>query len=296
MKRRVFAYVEDNSQKNKPSRILALDDTGKRLFSCDVDSGGEREDYEVQLVTDRADSPAAVAFAAFERFCKEECGLKDCNDEVILGEYKNIPPKTLADYVEVRLGGADWAVVKYIEFGYRYETSHLEHPMRFREFRKVHTAGLTEPYATRALFAKYRELIHKDVYTEEELDRMERAVFFRLDGAYRRRHSRLDPIIYISDACAAIYRGDLDRFRRVLEGIVADHARRRSKRKSWVLGEMLAIIADNIFGEGEIDLASFDEEEKKPPLERKMYEAFAALSPDALRTVKPIIEELEKWG
>ncbi len=290
MKKRVFLFIEDNSKKNKPHRILALDETGERLFCYEVDSRGE-EDYEKQLVTD-AHSPAAVAFAALERFCKEECGLKDCNDEVILAQYKNIPPKTLADYVDFRLGAMDWAVVQYIEFDYSYETAHLEHPLPFKEFRKVHTAGLPEPYATRALYAKYRELIHKDFYTEEELDRMENAVLPRLDGAYRRRRSRSDASIFISDTCAAIYRGDRDRFRRVLEQIVSDYARRRSARKRRVLEGMLALIADSIFCEGEIDLASLDEEEKKPPLERKEYSIFAALSPEAFRTVKPIIEEL----
>lgn len=293
MKHRVFAYVEDNSKKNKPDRILAVDEMGKHLFCYDVDNRG-KEDYEEQFVNDRTHSPAAVAFAAFERFCKEECGIKDCNDEVILAEYKNIPMKTLADYVEFRLGGADWVYVWEIGFEYRFETAHLEHPMHFKEFRKAHTAGLKEPYATRALYAKYRELIHKDVYTEDELNRMEQAIFSRLDAAYRRRRSRPDASIYISDTCAAIYRGDRDRFRRVVERIVADYARRRSKRKSRVLEDILEFIADSIYCEGEIDLASLDEEEKKPPLERKEYAIFAALSPEALRTVKPIIEEWEK--
>ncbi len=293
MKRRVFVSVEDNSKKNKPDRILAVDETGEHLFCYEVNNRGT--DYMEEIGKKESNSPAAIAFAAFERFCKEECGIKDCNDEVILAEYKNIPMKTLADYVEFRLGGADWVYVWEIGFEYRFETAHLEHPMSFKTFRKVYTAGFEEPYATRALYAKYRELIHKDVYTEEELDRMEQAIFSRLDAAYRRRLSRPDASIYISDTCAAIYRGDRARFLRVVERIVADYARRRSKRKSRVLEDILAMIADSIYCEGEIDLASLDEEEKKPPLERKEYAIFAALSPEALRTVKPIIEELEKW-
>ncbi len=295
MKRRVFAYVEDNFQKNKPDRVLAIDETGERLFCYEVDNRGKGESYEEQFVNDKAHSPAAVAFAAFERFCKEECGIKDCNDEVIFSGGKNIPPKTLADYFEFRLGGADWVYVWEIGFEYRFETAHLEHPIGFKEFRKVHTEGLTEPYATRALYAKYREHIHKDAYTEEELDRMEQAVFSRLDMAYRRRRSRSDPSIYIAETCAAIYRGDQARFRRVVERIVADHARRRSKRKRWVLQYILETIADSIYCDGEIDLASLDEEEKKPPLERKEYAIFAGLSPDALPLVKESIEEYVNW-
>ena len=291
MKRRVFLFVEDNSKKNKPDRLLAVDDMGERLFSYDVDSRGE--DYEEQFATDRAHSPAAVAFAAFERFCKEECGIKDCNDEVILAEWKIIPPKNLAGYIEVRLGGADWVFVWELGFNYRYETAHLEHPMSFKEFRKVYTAGLKEPYATRALYAKYRELIHKDSYTEEELDRMEKAIFSRLDMAYRRRLSRLDPSIYISETCAAIYRGDRTRFPHVVERLIADYARRRSKRKSRVLGDILEMIADSIYCEGEIDLDSIDGEEKKPLLERKEYSIFAELSPEALPLVIELIEEYE---
>ncbi len=292
MKKRVFLFIEDNFKKNKSDRVLAVDDTGERLFRYEIDNRGE-EDYEEQFANNRANSPAAVAFAAFERFCKEECGIKDCNDEVIVSEEKNFSMKTLADYFELRLGGADWVLVSEIGFHYRYETAHLEYPMRFKEFLKLHTAGLKEPYATRALYTKYRELIHKDSYTEEELDRMEKAIFSRLDMAYRRRRSRLDPSIYISDTCAAIYRGDQARFRRVVERIVADYARRRSKRKSRVLEDILEFIADSIYCEGEIDLASIDEEEKKPPLERKEYAIFASLSPEALTLVKELIEEYE---
>ncbi len=291
MKHRVFLYVEDNCKRKRPDRILAVDETGEHIFRCNVDNRGE-ESYEEQFANDRESSPAAAAFAAFERFCKEECGIEDCNDEVIISEGKIIPPKTLAGYMEVRLGGADWVFVSELAFNYRYETAHLEYPMPFKAFRKLHTAGIEEPFATRALYAKYRELIHKDAYTEEELDRMERAVFSRLDAAYRRRQSGPDASIYISDTCAAIYRGDRDRFYRVLEGIVADYARRRSKRKSRVLEDMLEFIADSIYCEGEIDLASIDEEEKKPPLERKEYAIYAALSPEVLRTVGLIIEEL----
>ena len=40
MKHRVFAYVEDNSKKNKPDRILAVDEMGKHLFCYDVDNCG----------------------------------------------------------------------------------------------------------------------------------------------------------------------------------------------------------------------------------------------------------------
>lgn len=292
MKRRVFAYVEDNSKKNEPSAILAVDETGEHEFRVEVPSDGT--DYMKEIVEGNSDSPAAVAFAAFERFCTKECGLKDCNDEVIIGTDKNFSLKTLTEYVDFRLGAMNWAVVKFIDFDYRYETSHLMYPMSFRYFRKTHTAGLEEPFATRALYAKYRELIHKDHYTRGELDRMERAIFSCLGTAYSRQHSRLDPCIFVSVTCAAIYRGDQARFLRVLERIVADYANRRSERKRWVLKDMLAMIADNIFGEGEIDFASLAEEEKKPPLKRKEYSIFAALSPEALLTVKPIIEELAK--
>ena len=51
--------------------------------------------------------------------------------------------------------------------------------------------------------------------------------------------------------------------------------------------------AVEIFCEGEVDLASLDEEEKKPPLERKEYAIFAELSTDALPLVKELIEENE---
>ena len=78
-----------------------------------------------------------------------------------------------------------------------------------------------------------------------------------------------------------------------MERIVADYARRRSKRKSRVPVDILEFIADSIYCEGEIDLASLDEEEKKPPLERKAYACFRGLSPAALELVKDLIEEYE---
>lgn len=290
MKKRVFAYVEDNSKRGKPSAILALDETGERLFRYEVDDRGEPEDYEEQLVNDRNDSPAAVAFAAFERFCREECGLKDCNDEVILAEDKNIPPKTLADYVDFRLGAMDWAVVEYIGSNYRLETAHLKDPLPFGAFRRV-AQGMPEPYATRRVYQKYREEIHKDAYTAEEIDRMENYIFTHLDAIYR-RHA-YDADWRIAHSCAAIFRSDRARFLHVVERIVADHPRRRTKKKREKLMWFLSDVSDLIFCEGEIDLSALEEEEKKPPIEREEYAIFRELSPDALELVKELIEEYE---
>ena len=58
---------------------------------------------------------------------------------------------------------------------------------------------------------------------------------------------------------------------------------------------MLTDIADSIFCEGEIDLAALNEEEKKPPLERKEYAIYRELSLAALPLVKELIEEHENY-
>ncbi len=290
MKHCVFAYVEDNSKRGKPSAILGLDETGEREFRAEVPSDGT--DYLEEIIERRSDSPAAIAFAAFERFCKEECGLKDCNDEVIFSEGENIAPHTLAEYVDFRLGCVDWAVVKYIDFDYRFETAHLEDPSPFIHFWVGTGLGMPEPYAVHRVYQKYREYIHKDSYTENELDRMEKYIFSHLDTIYRRRGG-YDAIWHIAYPCAAIYRSDKPRFLHVVEKIVADYPRRRRQKKRGRLRELLFDISELIFYEGEVDFTLLDKEEKKPPLERKEYSVFASLSPEALPLVKELIEENE---
>ena len=290
MKHRVFAYVEDNSVRGKPSAILGLDETGEREFRAEVPN--DRTDYLEEIGKKESDSPAAVAFAAFEHFCKEECGLKDCNDEVIFSGGENIAPYSLTGYVDFRLCCVDWAVVKYIDFDYPFETTHLEDSSPFINFWVGTGLGMPEPYAAHRVYQKYREYIHKDFYTEEELDRMERYIFTHLDAVYRRR-GRYDAILHIAYPCAAIYRSDRARFLHVIEKIVTDYPKRRSQKRRRQLRELLFNTADLIFCEGEVDLASLDEEEKKPPLERKEYAIFAELSTDALPLVKELIEENE---
>lgn len=292
MKHRVFAYVEDNSKRGMPSAILGLDETAEREFRAEVPSDGI--DYMEEIGKKESDSPAAVAFAAFERFCKEECGLKDCNDEVIFSEEgKGFSPHTLAGYVDFRLCCVDWAVVNYIDFDYRFETAHLEDPSPFINFWVGTGLGMPEPYAAHRVYQKYREYIHKDSYTEEEICRMEKYIFSHLDAVYRRRGG-YSAILHIAYPCAAICRSDKTRFLHVIERIVADYPRRRSVRKRERLRKLLIDTADLIFCEGEVDLASLDEEERKPPLERKEYAVFAELPPDALPLVKELIEEHEE--
>ena len=290
MRHRVFAYVEDNSMRGKPSAILGLDETGEREFRAEVPSDGT--DFLQEIIERRSDSPAAIAFAAFERFCREECGLKDCNDEVIFSEGENIAPYSLAGYVDFRLGCADWAVVKYIDLDYRFETTHLEDPSPFLHFWVGTGLGMPEPYAAHRVYRKYREYIHKDCYTEKELDRMEKYIFSHLDEVYRRRGD--GAIRKIAYPCAAIYRSDKPRFVHVVEGIAADYPKRQSQKMRGLLRELLIDVADLISREGAIDLSDLAEEEKKPPLERKEYAIFAELSPDARSLVKDLVEEYEE--
>ncbi len=291
MKHRVFAYVDDNPKRGTKSAILGLDEAAERFFCAEV----EGEVGELSEELERGDgSPAAAAFAAFERFCREECGLKDRNDEVIFEERARAPSlHDLADYVDRKLGTADWATVRYIASDYRFERAHVKEPLRFLEFLILAGQGMPEPYATCRIYQRYRKLIHKDSYTAEELDRMEGYIFSHLGEIYRRRRGRGDAIRHIAYPCAAIYRSDQTRFLQVIEKIIADYPRRSSKERGEALRDFLEDTSCLIYREGEIDLAAIPEEEKKPPLSRKKYAIFAPLSPNALPLVKELIGEYE---
>ncbi len=289
MKRRVFLYVEDNSKKNKPDRILAVDETGAHRFSAEVANDGT--DYREEIGTKDSDSAGAAAFAAFERFCKEECGLKDCNDEVIQAKEAPLCRYTFAEYVDLRLGSADWATVKSLSFDYRYETTHLENPPAFSAFASC-VKGVAEPDATRLLYEEYAKRIHKEIYTAEEIDRMERYIFSHLNTVYLRRGSfRVHWCICYS--CSAIYKSDAARYLGVMERIISDYLKRRAKNRKKYFCDLIMDIADEIFCDGEIDYSVFDKEEGKPLLERTEYAMFASLSPKSLKIVKELIEEYE---
>lgn len=288
MKQRIFLAVKEPME-GEAGVVCAIDEAARHTFSETLDVfTSEQFDF---------DGPTAPLFARFARFCREECGCKDPNDEVIFARDSHpLGPYTLAEDIALRLAGAQWAVVEFIEFNYCYETVHLLAPMPFPAFEKRYRVG-EEPQATRRLYAAYRKKIHKDRYTPSELDRMEAYIFAHLDEVYRRTKrpiARFDEVTRIACTCAAIYRCDRPRLEGILEKIVADYLRRRSSRRKDGLMELLLDIADTTFCDGEIDYVRLEADEKKPPIERECYAVFANLSPAARKVIVPLIDAYEK--
>ena len=287
-KKRIFVAVENNIGKGKPSVIYAVSEDEKHYFKREVDDKiGNYENLD--------DTPAAKVFEDFEAFCTAECGLTDDNDEVIFADKDNAEITDIFDYIAWRVGGVNWAVGKFIEFDYGHETTHIESPLSFAEFKKACDIGLSEPYATKHIYTEYRRLIHKDDYTREEFDRMERYLSAHLDSAYSGECGSFDVICRIAHICAAACRCDRTRFVRMVESIVSDYQRRQNKKKRLSLQDILTFTAEEVFDEGYIDYSTLAEEEKKPPMERKEYRIFRAVSPAPLEIITKIIEEYEQW-
>lgn len=279
LKKRIFVYVREEV----PCKILVVSEDGREFW---------REVEQTEDLWGDA-SPAARAFEALERFCVEECGLTDCNDEVIFARRFAPEPETIGSYIDCRLGGVGWAVAKSIEFGYGHETAHLASPMSFEQFVRSCDIGLAEPYATRHLYAEYRRLIHKDSYTPQELDRLESYVYAHLDEAYSPTDAGFNAVCSISHACAATYHSDVARFLQLTERIVMDGEQRCGPRSRRVLADILMFTAEEIADDGYIDYEVLAAEEGKPPLERNEYAIFRAVAPEQLKIIKNILEEYD---
>lgn len=290
-KKRVFVCVEDNADKDEPSVVYAVSEDEKHYFRREVED--RAADYK-NGVPKNADSPALKAFSEFEAFCTAECGLNDDNDEVIFADNDHCEIANVFDYIAWRMGGAYWAVVKFIESNYKHETTHIPSPLSFAEFKKACDVGLFEPYATKHLYAEYRRLVHKDDYTQEEFDRMERYVSEHLDIAYSDERASFDVLCRIAHICAAACRCDRTWFVRLVENIVSDYQRRTYKRKKQVFEDILTFMAEEVSDDGYIDFSTLDEEEKKPPMEHEKYSIFRAVSTAPLVIIKNIIKENEQ--
>ena len=281
-KKRIYIYVQDNALAT--GIIRAVSDDGKE-FCREVE-----QDPRENLFDD--DSHAAKAFAEFERFCVDKCGLTDSNDEVIFANAPHCDIVDLFAYVDSRLGGVPWAVVKCIESDYNRETTHLIAPESFKQFQRM-CNGFAEPYATKCLYSEYRRLIHKDSYTPQELDRMEAYVARHFDAAYSKSSGSFNVVCRISHVCAAEYHSDKARFLSLIEMIVQDFVKRRCKRCQRVLADILLFTADEVADDGYIDYATLAAEENEPPLERSEYSIFRAVAPEQLKIIKSILEEFD---
>ena len=287
-KKRIFVCVQDVAP--APCTIYAVSEDEKHLFRREV----ERTDCFKNLMNGDKDFPAMRAFAEFERFCVDECGLIDPNDEVIFTNCPDLDLHDVFSYVAWQLGGVPWAVVKFVESRYKHETTHLASPLSFEQFVLSCDIDLAEPYATKHLYAEYLRLIHKDGYTPQELDRMEACVVHHIHEAYLSDGSNLDAICAIAHVCVGAYLSDNARFLRLVEWIVSDFNRRRCKGRRSALADILIFIADEVADHGYIDYDVVATEENKPPLERSEYAIFRAVAPDKLKTIKNILEEYDK--
>ncbi len=288
-KKRIFVYVQNKTPQT--CLVCAVNEDETHLFRREI----ERTDCREILLSDSKDFPAARMFAEFERFCVDECGLTDSNDEVIFASspHRGDVLDTF-DYVDWRLGGVSWAVVKSIEFKYDHETTHLYSPLSFEQFRRACDVGLAEPFATKHLHAEYRRLIHKNSYTPQELDRMEAYISRHIDEAYLQNDQNFGIICKIAHICAATYHSDHARFVRLIEWLVTDFNKRRCKWRRLTLADILTIAADEIADDGYIDYAVVAAEENKPPLERSEYGIFLTVASKQLKTIKNILEEYEQ--
>lgn len=287
-KKRIFVAVENNIGKGKPSVVYAVSEDEKHFFRREIED--KISDYE-----DLDEAPVKRVFEDLEAFCTNECGLTNTNDEVIFADEDNAEIEGVFDYIAWRIGGVQWAVGKFIEFDYGHETTHMGSPLRFSAFKKVCDIGLSEPYATKHLYAEYRRLIHKDDYTREELERMEKYLMSHLKSAYGSNQESFDVICRIAHICAVAYRCDRTRFVRMVENIVSDYQRRRYKKKQLSLQDILTFTAEEVLDEGYIDYAALAEEEKKPPMEREEYRIFREVSPEPFGIITKVIEEYEQW-
>lgn len=303
-KKRVFIHI---SKKGKLSKICAISEDEKHLFNYEFED--KIDDYEN---IDGVPAEAVKAFNAFETFCKEECGFKrDCEfiqDEVIFVDGCNYAIMDISSYIELEIGGADWAVGQCIEFSYKYETTHIESPLTFKAFKKACDIGLPEPYASKHLYNEYRRLIHKDTYSGEELDRMEHYVSSHLNNVFRSRRVYRHGIKFIRNGdsdvefriahiCAVMYKSDMSRFLRLVESIVSDYKRRRSECKQNSLMNILDSVAEEVEDDSAMDYYAdysyLEEDEKKPPIDRKEYGIFRGLAPWCYDIIKELLEENE---
>ena len=290
-RKRIFAYVENNMDKGKPSVLYATSDDNKHFFKYEIyDKSSDYEDY-VKLFLhnhDNGNLPAWQAYIKFENFCLKECGFTDTNDEVIFANYPNPTAMDFFNYIADRLGAVEWALVKFIEFNYQYETTHLEKPMSFKEFRKTYGTELPEPYATKHLYDEYTRLIHKEQYTLEELNRMEQYVKSHLKDLFGTKSLYSETEIRIGWICAAMYKTDMERYLALMDFIIDEY--KKETYPQTPLEELIDIISGYAIEDEYIDPSIWDEEEKKPLMDRPEYQMFKNLRTDNVEFIKKALE------
>ena len=305
-KKRVFAYFDENPTNGTSSVLYAINDDEKCFFKREIE--GNISDYNTQILLGDSNFPAAKVFIEFKNFCTNECGFVDDNDEIIftnnsIGDIS----ENLTHYFAFLIRQSDWATVYSLEDRYKDQTTHLEKPMSFKEFRKTYGTELPEPYATKHLYDEYTRLIHKEQYTLEELNRMEQYVKKHLDILYHScgsgsffQKSRVSPFYKmvvgrrICYTCAGVYRSDRQRFTAIVNDIIDDYKRRRVPDKRTQLKGILTSIAHDVIKDDYIDYSIIDEQEQQPLIEWQQYKIYKNLTAENLQIAMGIIEEFEK--
>lgn len=302
-KKRIFAYVEDNTGKGKSSVLCAVSEDGEHFFKSEIE--GSTYDYR-ELISNTSyedytmlDIPAAKALAAFERFCKDECGFTTYEDEYGFTRHKNeiifseytLPTaneEILFDFFRFYLDNADWVSTRSVETAYRNETTPLGSSISYNQFKEACNTGLTEPYATKCLYEEYVRCVHNKWYVEEELDQMEKYIKSHLDALYKDGDTydceTIEAQICIALACERICLCDFKRFTALIDYIIDDYKRRNGKRKQYELWHLLSSISDAIHCDYRLPLETEE-------VYFLRYAIYRCISSENLLIVKEIIKK-----
>lgn len=283
----IFAYVENNSRKNKPNVFRAVSEDEKHYFERTFE--GDLSEYNERSLDKEDDLPVVKVFAEFADFCTEECGIDTENITVVFADRpKSYFDKAVSAYLSL------WQIRSVdIEGGYRVEMLYRENILPFKEFKKSCGIGLSEPYATKRLYEEYkRQYIQNGTCTEEELNRMESYVKTHLDVFHR--HKTIvngGEVLYrILAMCAMMCECDYKRFSALIDYIVDDYKRRKNGYKKTHLFLLLRDTAEMVFYEGKVDYQNIESGGRKPPLGRRLYKIYLNLNPENFQIVKEIIE------
>ena len=289
-KKRIFAYLEDNDGKGKPSVLCAVSEDEKHFFKeefdwnigeyLDIISGASPKRYAT------LDIPAAKTLVAFERFCKDECGFTDYGDNIIFADNSDwsVEIKCFTDYFRCFLLCADWVTVLTLEECYKRHTMY-GCGVTYLELKKACDTGLDEPYATKHFYEEYMRVIEKDKYDKEELDKMEQYVKSHLDVIYSDDKANTDVRMGFMDIFPKICLSDFKRFTALMDYFIDDYKNRKEKKARDRLWELLFAISRSVY----CDYTPFNSAEEFYRFGQ--YGIYRCLTPENLLIVKEIIKE-----
>lgn len=289
--KRIFANVKESVSKDEPSVLCAVSEDGTHVFRYEL-KGQTSEYWRLVLGADPKqyatfDIPAAKALAAFERFCKDECGLSSREDEIIFTDDCEWRPDEIKNFVGF-LGSfllcVDWANVCYLKDCYKSDTAYLDNLVSYSEFKEACNIGLSEPNATKHLYDEYIRLIAPDKYDKTALEQMERYVKSHLDAFYKRENSNTERQV-IPNICPKICVNDFERFTSLMDYVIDDYKTRDAENKDFVLWNLLSVISAFV----SCDYLPSDSDENANLLSRAAI--YRCLTSENLKTIKEIFEK-----